>query len=68
MHRVAYFAVIDPVAHGTPGVIARDGVDPLPDQFLDEQAGAHVGQQRFQPFRISRHDQVLRTACIRCGF
>src|SRR5262245_42649079 len=38
-HRVMDLALLDPETAGPAGVIAADVVDPLPDQFGDQEAG-----------------------------
>ena len=67
MHGVTYFAILDPVADRTPGVIAGNGVDAMPDQFLDQQPCPHVGKQGIHALHVARNDQVLCTPGVSRG-
>jgi hypothetical protein len=67
VHRELNLAVFYPLADRPARVVPGNGVDAVSDQFLDQQAGTHFGQQRLEIVGIARHDQILRATRIGGG-
>ena len=66
VHGILDLPVLDPLANNAAGLVTRNGIYALADQFLDDETRAHCRDQLVPAARITGHDQVLRAARICC--
>src|SRR5690606_19123720 len=64
VHGMHDLAVLDPEADRTARVIARDAVDSLPDQLVDDEAPRQRADQRGQVAVGAAHDEIVRAARV----